>query len=98
SMNGGQRLTVSCSRERMALNACGGMALNHAGTPTAAGTGGGSIPSNSLGQRNVSVIGFSGSDTTSVSPYSISNARCQAIICDRRLTRQLPQGGRLTHM
>src|ERR1700712_3879686 len=59
STNGGQRLTVSNSRERVALNARGGIALSQPGRPSAAGTGGGSRPSSSLGQRNVRVAGLS---------------------------------------
>src|ERR1700686_825533 len=65
SMNGGQRLTVSCSRESTALNACDGMALTQLGRPCAAGTGGGKSPSSSFGHRNVSVIRFSCWDVTS---------------------------------
>src|ERR1700712_724967 len=56
SINGGQRLTVSPITELTALNACGGTALNQSGRPSAAGTGGGSSPSSSAGQRNVSII------------------------------------------
>src|SRR6185295_8725833 len=54
STKGGQRLSVSPTREWTGLNACAGIALNQSGTPSAAGTGGGSNPSSSIGQRNVS--------------------------------------------
>src|ERR1700733_3983443 len=67
SINGGQRLTVSPIWELTALNACGGIALNQSGSPCAAGTGGGSNPSNSPGHRNVSTIGFSCWEVTSCS-------------------------------
>src|SRR3954447_26009097 len=65
SINGGQRLTVSPITELTALNACGGIALNHSGRPSAAGTGGGSSPSSSAGQRKVSVIESFCRDVTS---------------------------------
>src|ERR1700754_2847555 len=64
SINGGQRLTVSPITELTVLNACGGIALNQSGRPSAAGTGGGSSPSSSAGQRNVSVMALSGWDIT----------------------------------
>ena len=67
SINGGQRLTVSPMEELTTLNACGGIALNQSGRPSAAGTGAGSRPSSSAGQRNVSVIGLSLLDVTSCS-------------------------------
>src|SRR5882762_5405141 len=59
STNGGQRLTVFSSCSLIALNATGGIALSQSGRPSAAGTGGGSTPSSSAGQRNLSVIGLS---------------------------------------
>src|SRR3954465_15835167 len=65
SINGGQRLTVSPITELTALNACGGIALNQSGKPSAPGTGGGSSPSNSAGQRKVSVIESLCRDVTS---------------------------------
>src|SRR5450756_581103 len=57
SMNGGHRFTVSSSRELIALKALVGIALSQSGTPRFAGTGGGSFPSSSAGQRNLSVTG-----------------------------------------
>src|ERR1700752_420157 len=59
STNGGQRLTVFSSRPLIALNAGGGIAFSQSGRPSAAGTGAGSKPSSSAGQRNVSVLGSS---------------------------------------
>jgi hypothetical protein len=53
----GQRLIVSSSRILIALKACVGIALSQPGRPNVAGTGGGSFPSSSGGQRNLSVIG-----------------------------------------
>src|SRR3979411_448101 len=67
SINGGQRLTVSPIPELTVLNACGGIALNQSGKPCAAGTGGGSSPSSSAGQRKVSVIELFFGDVTSCS-------------------------------
>src|ERR1700730_4795975 len=72
STKGGQRLTVSCSRNSTALNACAGIALNQSGSPDTAGpggTGGGSSPSNSFGQRNVSV--FFGSSCSDIVPANL---------------------------
>jgi hypothetical protein len=56
-MNGGHRFIVSSSRELIALKALVGIALSQSGTPRFAGTGGGSFPSSSAGQRNLSVTG-----------------------------------------
>jgi hypothetical protein len=39
------------------LKACVGIALSQPGRPNDAGIGGGSFPSSSAGQRNLSVIG-----------------------------------------
>src|ERR1700759_2476846 len=63
STNGGQRLTVFSSRPLSALKACGGMDFSQPGSPDEAGTGAGSTPSSSAGQRNLRVIGFSGIPT-----------------------------------
>jgi hypothetical protein len=48
---------VSSSRILIALKACVGIALSQSGRPNDAGIGGGSFPSSSAGQRNLSVIG-----------------------------------------
>src|ERR1700694_4243430 len=57
STKGGQRLIVSSSRILIALKARVGIALSQGGRPSVAGIGGGSLPSSSAGQRNLSVIG-----------------------------------------
>jgi hypothetical protein len=57
SINGGHRFIVSSSRKLIALNDFVGIALIQLGTPRFAGTGCGSFPSSSGGQRNLNVTG-----------------------------------------
>jgi hypothetical protein len=59
SMKGGQRFTVCSSACAIGLKARNGIALNHSGSPSAAGTGGGKIAASSGRHRNRNVIGVS---------------------------------------